>query len=568
MTLSSFNRKFYLIYFEEKLQLIETLEHLKEKYKEFIKKEKEKEKEINNKRNNENNNNNENNGSIAYSNDNNNINNNINNNGNNNSNEANNSLNTNSFLIVSEFTHIIPSTFKITGPILSKELRKEIKDISSLCRSWRLCKKNEENELSIGDVIKLGRARLKIDTICLGEIYESCQINNILLKNKEKKILNNNKYPKPINNVKINSMRKSYIMSCNKEKEIIEESKVSGNGINDHEISEDGVTNNQKEIIINNPSELSVKDSSRNLKPTCRICFLTNSDEENPLISPCKCSGSMKNIHYLCLKKCIEIKIIKKTELFYKFYTWKSFSCEICKSEYPKYIRIKDSLFSLVDLEINFSSYVTCDYTLYDDLKKKTFRKGILTFKISDENNEDIISVGRSQNNKIKLKDISVSRSHCNFVKKNNKLFIVDKGSKFGTLIYLNNPMYITPKKNEGTLISGKHWFSINLQQNQSFFSKIFSMKCCGCGQVRQEGDIDIEVLDENNKDNDKNNKKCKPKIELGKNKEDDENDNNNNIYPIIDELYQDYVLDLGDNIYLHKNTEIEDIKLIDKINK
>ena len=556
MTLSSFNRKFYLVYYEEKLQLIETLEQLREKYKDFIKKEKEKEKEIHNKRSNDNNNNNQNN-SLDYSNDNN-INNNINNIINNGSNELINSINNNPFLIVSEFTYIKPSTFKITGPILSKELRKEIKDVSNLCRSWRLCKKNEENLLSIGDVIKLGRARLKIDTICLGEIYESCQINNIFLKNnKEKKIINNNKYPKAINNLKINSMTKSYALSGNKE-----ESKVSVNGINDHEISEDGVTNNQKEIIINNPSEFSVQDSSRNLKPTCRICFLTNSDEENPLISPCKCNGSMKNIHYLCLKKCIEIKIIKKAEQYYKFYTWKSFSCEICKSEYPKYVRIKDSLFSLVDLEINYSSYVTCDYTLYDDLKKKTFRKGILIFKINDENNEDIITVGRSQNNKIKLKDISVSRSHCNFIKRNNKLYIVDKGSKFGTLIYLNNPMYITPQTNEGTLISGKHWFSINLVQNQSFFSKLFSVKCCGCGQVRQEGDIDVEGLLDNY-----DNKTKKPKMELGKDEEDDE-DNSDGIFPIIDELYQDYVLDLGDNIYLHKNTEIEDIKLIEKINK
>ena len=79
-------------------------------------------------------------------------------------------------------------------------------------------------------------------------------------------------------------------------------------------------------------------------------------------------------------------------------------------------------------LEINYSSYVTCDYTLYDDLKKKTFRKGIIIFKINDDNDsDDIITVGRSQNNKIKLKDISVSRNHCNFVKKKNKLYIVTK---------------------------------------------------------------------------------------------------------------------------------------------
>jgi hypothetical protein len=564
MELSSFNHKFYLVYYDEKLQLIDSSEQLLDKYKENLKKEKEKEKDVNNKKNNENNynENNNNNNSMDYSNENN-INNNINNNGNN---EMNFSLNNSSFLIVSEFTYIPSSTFKITGPILSHELRKEIKDLSCLCRSWRLCKKNEENLLSIGDVIKLGRARLKIDTICMGEIYESCQISNNFSKTKSRKNEKNNKYPKTINNLKINSMRKSYILSSNKE--MIEESKVSANGLNDHEISEDGVTNNQKDNIVNNLSEFSIQDSSRNLKPTCRICFLTNSEEENPLISPCKCSGSMKYIHYLCLKKCIEIKIIKKSEQNFKFYTWKSFSCEICKSEYPKYIRIKDSLFSLVDLEINYSSYVTCDYTLYDDIKKKTFRKGILIFKINDDNEEDIITVGRSQNNKIKLKDISVSRCHCNFIKKNNKLYIVDKGSKFGTLIYLNNSMYITPKKKEGTLISGKHWFSVNLQQNQGFFSKLFCMKCCGCGQIRQDGDIDVEGLLNNEESKFESKIRNRTKVELGQSGEKEDNENNDSRLPLIDELYQDYVLDLGDNIYLHKNTEIEDIKIIDKINK
>lgn len=34
------------------------------------------------------------------------------------------------------------------------------------------------------------------------------------------------------------------------------------------------------------------------------------------------------------------------------------------------------------------------------------------------------------------LKDISVSRNHCSLVYKHNKLFIQDRKSKFGTLIY------------------------------------------------------------------------------------------------------------------------------------
>ena len=543
MTLSKFNPKFFLVYSEEKLKLIDSPKELLEKYKEYQKKKKTSEIIINNDNNTSNNNINE---AINLNNINNinNINNNqINNNilnNNNNSNEIN-SINNNPFLVVSEFSYIPPYSFKIVCPILSPYLRKNIKE-SSLCRSWRLCKKDEENLISIGDVIKLGRARLKIDTICIGEIFESCQINFI-----------NNRKKKNMGKINKKNIEKNFInqkTNANKEKDMIENSKVSKIS----EMREEGLTYNPNIINdFNNNSGFSSHnpESSKRSTPSCRICFLTNSSEENPLISPCKCNGSMKNIHYICLKKCIESKIIKKTEQNFKSYSWKSFSCEICKAEYPKYIKIKETLFSLVDLEINYSSYVTCDYTLYDDIKKKTFRKGIIIFKINDENDDDdIITVGRSQNNKIKLKDISVSRNHCNFLKKKNKLYIVDKGSKFGTLIYLNSPLGLTPESTEGTLISGKHLFSVSLQKKQNFLAKIFPFCCWECNnQINPKADVDV-LGDKNS---------------FVSEEEDDDNNSNNNNFSgndnynfIIDELYQDYVLDLGNDIYIHSEIESE----------
>ena len=542
MTLSKFNPKFFLVYTDEKLKLIDSPKELQEKYKEYLKKKKNSEIIINNDNNTSHNNSNEminvnnllNNNGILNNNNNNNNNNNQNNN-NNNSNEVN-SLNNNPFLIVSEFTYIPPYSFEIICPILSPYLRKNLKE-SYLCRSWRLCKKDEENLISIGDVIKLGRARLKIDTICIGEIFESCQIN--FINNSKKKNLNKlnkQKYEKYLINQKTN---------INKEKDIIENSKVSKIS----EMRKEEVTNNPNINDINNNSGFSSQNppSSKTSKPSCRICFLSYSNEENPLISPCKCNGSMKNIHYLCLKKCIETKIIKKTENNFKSYSWKSFSCEICKAEYPKYIKIKETLFSLVDLEINYSSYVTCDYTLYDDLKKKTFRKGIIIFKINDENDsDDVITVGRSQNNKIKLKDISVSRNHCNFVKKKNKLYIVDKGSKFGTLIYLNSPISLNSNTNECTLISGKHLFSVNLQRKQNFFAKLFPMCCYECGQVNPKSDV--EVYDPKNSFDSGE----------GNNSINSNNNANYNGNDVIDELYQDYILDLGNDIYIHSEIESE----------
>lgn len=54
----------------------------------------------------------------------------------------------------------------------------------------------------------------------------------------------------------------------------------------------------------------------------CRICWGTeqednanakSDDEPNPLISPCKCTGTMGQIHLKCLRSWLETKRTKKT---------------------------------------------------------------------------------------------------------------------------------------------------------------------------------------------------------------------------------------------------------------
>jgi hypothetical protein len=267
---------------------------------------------------------------------------------------------------------------------------------------------------------------------------------------------------------------------------------------------------------------------------------------ENPLISPCNCSGSMKYIHYGCLKKCIEANLTKKIEQNYKYYNWRNYSCEICQKEYPKYFKAKDIIYPLIDLDINYSSYIICDYSSFDDVKKKTTRKGILIFKMDEDKDENIITIGRSQTNNVKLKDITVSRFHCKIIRKKTNLFIEDNGSKFGTLLYINKPLNINLKNTEQFIISGRHWFSIKLEENKSFFSKYFSLNCCQCNEIKNFTNIDVEHLDDKiiEKQNEKTN--IEVNNDVGKNIE----------CMIFDQSYQDYILDLGDDIYLNEQSE------------
>ena len=395
----------------------------------------------------------------------------------------------NNFLILSELLYK-NNTFQINNPILSKDLNNVISNKNQLTRTWKISPKNIETEIKVGDIIKLGRVRLKFDKIYLKTLNLQTTINQPLT--------NHNILPQGTNN---NYLSNNGTYSMNN---------ISNINNTLSEIKDEKNDNNSEES---------------NNKYLCRICYRSDSNINNPLISPCKCNGSMQYIHFKCLKQCIEAKIQKKEDEYFKLFTWKSFECEICKCEYPKYLKYKNNIYPMVDIGNSFDSYSICDYTLYDDAKKKTFRKGLIVFKINEDYDE--IPVGRTQTNRIKLKDISVSRVHCNIIRKNNNLYVVDKGSKFGTLIYIKKSinMNILKMNNKSEcLISGKHCFTFSLRQNLSFLQKLFSfdVQCCKCNRNNKEFDVDVENLKDN----------------ISENSENEQNKN-------LDDSYVDYVLNL-----------------------
>ena len=108
-----------------------------------------------------------------------------------------------------------PFSLKICNPILSLGLNKRINDPPCLCRAWKVSKKNEENLIDVGDIIKMGRVRLKIETICIGEMYKSCHSSNNFLKNKIKlKFRGSTNINKNLNNHIIKNINNSQIESA------------------------------------------------------------------------------------------------------------------------------------------------------------------------------------------------------------------------------------------------------------------------------------------------------------------------------------------------------------------
>jgi len=78
----------------------------------------------------------------------------------------------------------------------------------------------------------------------------------------------------------------------------------------------------------------SIDNSDNNI---CRICLQSVNDINNPLISVCKCKGSMNVMHMDCLKSWLQFKVQCKesTKKMSVSYTTSSYNCEICKEPYP-----------------------------------------------------------------------------------------------------------------------------------------------------------------------------------------------------------------------------------------
>ena len=91
---------------------------------------------------------------------------------------------------------------------------------------------------------------------------------------------------------------------------------------------------------------LGANQKIKNLNPDeqlCRICLGEEDDSMlNPLLSPCKCTGSMGLIHVECLKEWLKGKKIQRIGETVSTYFWKNLECELCKTRFPIEIELKN----------------------------------------------------------------------------------------------------------------------------------------------------------------------------------------------------------------------------------
>ena len=307
----------------------------------------------------------------------------------------------------------------------------------------------------------------------------------------------------------------------------------------------------------------------------CRICYGEDSTIDNPLIYPCICKGSMKYIHYECLKNWLNSKIEEdisvddeNNEIEVISYNRKDISCELCKEKLPDYIKYNNRFYNISFYKPKFNEFIVLESMRADKHRAKFIH--IISFDTKDS-----INIGRANECELSIAELSVSRYHCIIHKDEGDIFIEDNSSKFGTLILVQN---------NNLIISDT--LPLNLQINKTFI-KIKIPTITGCSllcckeqpameqlkfnyQIQNRKGLDIlsyfimkenddneEDDDEENENNNIENKEIKDDIN-NKNNDNDNNSASINLDNINDKKKNDLIDD--DN----ENNKVPSIKIDD----
>jgi len=164
------------------------------------------------------------------------------------------------------------------------------------------------------------------------------------------------------------------------------------------------------------------------------------------MIGSCKCDGSIKYIHFNCLKLWLESKVSKTDTDCHSTLNWKNFECELCKFAYPYSFMFNGKRWNLVDLKR--PSDKDTPYIILESLdSEKNSSRTIHTVIINTDRNS--FSLGRGHDSDLRIKDISVSRKHASLEYKDGKFYFVDLKSKFGTLSLLSNDVELIDQNSQ-----------------------------------------------------------------------------------------------------------------------
>jgi len=188
---------------------------------------------------------------------------------------------------------------------------------------------------------------------------------------------------------------------------------------------------NGEEVLKNPPVE---RMSISNM--CCKICLSETEELDDPMITPCDCTGSVKYVHLKCIQNWVKSKLNMQQNKNIVTIFWKNLYCELCKKKFPLNITHHGQELSLIPI----GNKISGSYVVIESFSKEKDSTGIHLIDLSS--NQDF-KMGRGHDCDLKIPDISVSRVHALLVVSKGKLYLKDNLSKFGTLVLHKGPLLV-----------------------------------------------------------------------------------------------------------------------------
>ena len=182
--------------------------------------------------------------------------------------------------------------------------------------------------------------------------------------------------------------------------------------------------------------------------PVCYMCFDEEDTVENPMITPCKCSGDTKYVHVECLRKWHTAEADNQI----CFLSSVDATCSVCKSTFKSDFKLNDGrqvkLFKSSLEPPYVSLLVATKHEMAQRLFNTRFQLSFSTLMKPDGKNATRpLLLGRSSGSDMVLDYRTVSARHAAIRFKNGEFIFTDAGSSNGSYLYLRRPLELSPSQ-------------------------------------------------------------------------------------------------------------------------
>jgi len=234
--------------------------------------------------------------------------------------------------------------------------------------------------------------------------------------------------------------KENRVLSEEKIKKIMKDTTNNSGGFQDlaeteGENSDD--SSREEEKARNNPHNNDV--------PTCYMCFDEEDTPENPMITPCKCSGDTRYVHLDCLRKWHTAEADNQV----CFLSSVDATCSVCKTTFRSDFKLKDGrmvkLFKSSLEPPYVSLLVATKHEMAQRLFNSRFQLSFSTLlKPDGRSGTRPLLLGRSSGSDMVLDYRTVSARHATIRFKNGEFLFTDAGSSNGSYLYLRRPVELS----------------------------------------------------------------------------------------------------------------------------